>query len=65
MIAKGRKAPAKVRHGEDCHLSKLTADDVRFIRSSGLRAKELALRFDVTPTQIYEILARRAWKSVS
>ena len=49
------------RHG----LSKLTADDVRRIRSlEGTAVKTLSTRFAVSEQQIRNIIARRVWHSV-
>lgn len=46
----------------DC---KLTEDDVREIRSSGLTVSELALYYRVTRGTIFRIRSHRAWKHVS
>lgn len=42
----------------------LTEDDVRYIRSSSERGKDLAARFKVTPAYISNIRNRRTWQHV-
>lgn len=50
--------------GEAHPKSKLTADDIRLIRSCGDDARSLADRYGVTTTLIYNIRLRKAWKHV-
>ena len=60
--------PARGRmgaRGERCHLSRLTADDVRAIRSQhDTSAPELAARYGVTVATIYQIRSRHTWKHI-
>ena len=49
------------QRGEKSSSAKLTEDDVRYIRSSGLGQSELAIKFDVTPSCISTIKSRRNW----
>jgi hypothetical protein len=59
MVAKGRQA----RHlGRTNPMARLTDDDVRAIRSSGLPAAELAKRHGVHPRTVRDVLDRRSWK---
>ncbi|TPN44455.1 hypothetical protein FJ981_28070 [Mesorhizobium sp. B1-1-4] len=49
--------------GEDCHLSKLTEDQVRFIRANPRASgKSLAERFNVSEATIGDIRSGRSWK---
>ncbi len=61
------QAEALVRgaKGEAHPKSKLTADDVREIRSSPERGVRLAERFGVTPTLISNIRQRKVWRHVA
>jgi hypothetical protein len=58
-IARGRQ-PCGERH----HNSRLTADEVRFIRLSEATGASLARRFDISPSTISSIRSRKAWESV-
>lgn len=51
--------------GEEVHNSKLTEDDVRFIRLSPLMGKELAERFGVSKTTISQVRTGKVWKHVA
>lgn len=59
------KNPEKVR-GELNGRSKLTEDEVRIIRQmrSASTLHELARRFKVSPTLIYNICSRKAWRHI-
>jgi hypothetical protein len=52
------------RHGERNGRAKLTAGDVRFIRSSADSGVQLARRFGVTRTQISAIRKRQTWRHI-
>jgi hypothetical protein len=60
-VSKGRQ-----RKGEQCNLSKLTADQVRAIRSryaaGGTTQKQLAAEYNTCVANICAIIARRNWK---
>ena len=61
MVAKGR---AYRPVGVDVHNSKLSEDDVRFIRSSHDRNFKLAERFKVSQATICIIRKRLIWKHI-
>lgn len=63
MVRKGRHRPSGLR-GERVSTAKLTADDVRDIRTSPERPPRLAQRYGVTKEQIYNIVKRRHWRHV-
>lgn len=48
--------------GEKCHLAKLTAEQVTFIRSSNLTGTELARMFNVTHQAVYYARSKKTWK---
>lgn len=50
--------------GEQCHLAKLTADDVRTIRQSADSHASLGRRFNVSPNTIASIRQGRTWAHV-
>lgn len=60
-VSKGRQ-----RKGEQCNLARLTADQVRAIRSryaaGGITQKQLGAEYDTSVGNICAILARRNWK---
>jgi hypothetical protein len=58
----GRRTPAR---GEGSGMSKLTEDDVRFIRSSPLNQYELAGLLGVSQPTIGNIRRRATWKHVT
>lgn len=58
-VSKGRQA-----RGELQGHAKLTASDVRAIRASDKSQTELAVEYDVTPSNIHYILKRYTWKHV-
>lgn len=60
-VSRGKKIGVR---GEKQWSAKLTADDVREIRSSPLSGKELAAKFGVTPAGISNIRNRRVWKHI-
>lgn len=61
MIAKGRKNPARgSRNGR----AKLTTDDVRAIRASTARGKELSTQYGVSATVIGQIRRGKLWRSL-
>jgi hypothetical protein len=53
-----------LRRGTAVQTCKLTADKVRFIKSSNLSHSELARQFGVTPSAIWHIRDGRTWKHV-
>lgn len=57
---------SKRRHafGSRMTKAKLTDDAVIEIRNSGLSGKELAAKFNVSPTTISEVIHRKVWKHV-
>lgn len=59
MVAKGRNRPPI---GEAHPGARLTAEDVRFIRSSALLQDELAARFGVNRTAISKVRNRISWR---
>jgi len=61
MHEKGR---ARVAFGESHCRAKITENDVRFIRSSGLSNKDLSNMFGVTTQAIGKIKHRKRWKHV-
>ena len=63
MWAKGRGRPMP-SHGEKHGMSKLTAKSVLEIRESNLSAKEIASKFGVGTTTIYDIRKRKIWKHI-
>jgi hypothetical protein len=54
----------KLRKGERHPAAKLTADDIRFIRSSDEAGSILALKYSVTRTNIYNIRNGKIWAHV-
>ena len=56
---------SRFRRGEAHHRSKLTADDVRYIRASTERLANLSIRFGVEPSGLCLIKQRKAWKHVT
>lgn len=66
MFAKGRNRAKKwtgERSGEGNTMAKLTWEKVREIRSSGLKARELAGLYSVSVGTIGDILSGRKWKT--
>jgi len=63
MWAKGRANPGMSR-GEKHGMSKLTAEAVREIRSSPLNGVEMAKKFSVAPTTIYDVRNRKIWNHI-
>lgn len=61
MYGKGRGAD---KRGERHHASKLTADDVAFIRTSGWRDIDLAKKFNVHKGTIRDARIGRNWKHI-
>ena len=52
----------RIHRGESNYKAKLTADDVRFIRSSSEKGRSLAQRFGVTETNISSIRKFQTWR---
>lgn len=50
--------------GERCHLAKLTAEQVLYIRLANLSGPVLARMFGVTHQAIYAIKSKETWKHV-
>lgn len=63
MDAKGRRKTS-IRLGEAHHKTKVTEEDVRFIRSSVISNKEIGARFGMTRHGIAAIRRRTTWKNV-
>lgn len=57
----------KRRHiyGSDNYNAKFTEDDIRVIRSSELNLYELAVQYDVSPSNIHYIRSFKTWKHVT
>ncbi len=66
-VRKGRwKAIPPMHCGEDQHNSKLTAEDVIFIRQNlDIPSKELAARFGTNISSIQKVRRRKTWKHVA
>lgn len=60
MWAKGRSRPG-ISRGEKHGMSKLAADAVTDIRSSTMSGVELAKKYGVAPTTIYDVRNRKIW----
>lgn len=66
MWRKGRGNPGRAV-GEDHPQAKLSLDDVRAIRArrfAGESREALAAEFGITPSYVYDLVARRAWSHV-
>lgn len=63
MWDRGRAKPG-VSRGADHGMSKLTEADVREIRKSDEPALEIAARFGISKTQVYDIRKRRSWAHI-
>lgn len=63
-VRRGRSVGGNGDVGERHYLAKLTADAVRFIRASTETDIELARRFGVSDTSVYNARMGRTWKSV-
>lgn len=63
--AKGRMTPPPVGIGERNNQAKLTAEQVREVRSSSASGVELARRFNVSPSAISLIRRNKKWLCVS
>lgn len=59
-----RDIKGRVCRGERHHSAKLTEEDVREIRASGLSGPALAAQYGVKPSAIYKLLDGRSWKHV-
>jgi hypothetical protein len=65
MCAKGRDVKSlRCNAGEKNPQSKLTEDKVLEIRKSRLPAKDLALKYGISLTQVYKILNRAKWTHI-
>ena len=66
-VQKGRKGPSNAVHGEKHYGSKLTEEDVRFIRNNWPSStdSELATLFGVSRQVIWHVASRRTWKHVA
>lgn len=62
MLRKGRGAKNTSLFGEKHHQSKLTCDDVVFIRSSGLSVTDLCERFSISRSVIYSVKQGKTWR---
>lgn len=72
MVSKGRHAavthPETISRGESRPAAKLTEETVREIRrmaAAGVSRRELAERYDVTPTLIAGVVNRTGWRHVA
>lgn len=63
MHARGR-ARKRGLLGEAHHQAKLTVQAVKDIRKSKLTGRELAAKYGVSTTQVYDIRNRRSWKHI-
>lgn len=59
-----RETRGRSQRGERHYASKLTEDDVREIRASGLTGPALGRQYGVSPFTIYKILDGRSWRHV-
>ena len=59
---RARARPETVLRGEQQWMHILTEEDVRFIRASSLRQRELCKMFGVKQTTISDIKHRKSWK---
>lgn len=64
MHAKGR-ARKRGMKGAEHHQAKLTESDVRAIRRSTELGREIAARYGLSTTQVYDIRKRRSWAHVT
>lgn len=65
MIVKGRQKLGRVRVGEQCKASKLTADDVRKIRADSRLQRVIGSEYKITQGQVSAIKRRAAWAHVA
>lgn len=65
MNAKGRRRWGPPRRGPESNKTKLTEDQVREIVSSSMTNKELAAKFRVTGSAIYNVRHGKAWAHVT
>jgi DNA-binding CsgD family transcriptional regulator len=61
MVAKGR---AHRKPGSAHYFAKLTEDDVKAIRASGLRGAEIARRYGISRSTAYSVLLRNTWTHI-
>lgn len=61
MIKKGRQSVMK---GENHYKSILNRDDIKIIRNSHKKVKELAEEYGVAPGTIYNVLQRKTWSHI-
>jgi hypothetical protein len=68
-ILRSNREPGSIRRGEERNGAKLTADDIRKIRSryatQGCTLKLLAQEFDVSLGLIHQIVRRKKWAHVA
>lgn len=57
-----KKIISEKMKGENHHQSKLTEQDIIFIRNSNLKLTELAIKYNVTYENIYNIKKKKTWK---
>lgn len=62
MIRKGRGAKSTNLFGEKHHRSKLTDNDVIFIRSSGLSVTDLCEQFSISRSVVYSVKQGKTWR---
>lgn len=59
--------PERAARGERCHMSKLTAADIRVIRrlrQEGRFLREIAARFNIGISTVHHVVADRTWRHV-
>lgn len=61
LVGEPARAKRIGQRGEACYRAELTEADVRSIRESNERGKDLALKFGVSPQTITDIRKRRSW----
>lgn len=59
-----RDRKGRTQRGERHHAARLTEEEVREIRASGLTGTALARHYGVSPFTIYKLLDGRSWKHV-
>jgi hypothetical protein len=62
MRNKGRYVAIPVARGEDCHLTKLTTEQVLRIRGDIRIGREIAKDYGVSTAAIYAIQNRKTWR---
>jgi hypothetical protein len=59
-----KRVHGTLRIGDNCPVSKLTAEQVLAIRASDLPPAQLAAQYAVTPSNITAIIRRKSWRHI-